>query len=171
MKRADGEGLRGHCAGFASRFVAYAADLGTITGVFMLSLAAADYAAKVVIGHTINWDRGSPYVGVAYSIWWFLYFAYSWAANGKTLGAALLGVRVVREDGARAEAWRAVLRAAVFPLSFLFFGLGFTGILFGRERRALHDVIAGTAVVYTWEARAARLRFLSRDVPSAPAGS
>jgi len=62
-----------------------------------------------------------------------------------------------------------VLRAAVFPLSFLFFGLGFTGILFGRERRALHDVLAGTAVVYTWEARAARLRFLSRD--SAPAGS
>jgi hypothetical protein len=26
-------------------------------------------------------------------------------------------------------------------------------------------------VVYTWEARAARLRFLSRDSPSAPAGS
>jgi hypothetical protein len=31
--------------------------------------------------------------------------------------------------------------------------------------------IAGTAVVYTWEARAARLRFLSRDSTSAPAGS
>jgi hypothetical protein len=37
------------------------------------------------------------------------------------------------------------------------------GILLGRDRRALHDVIAGTAVVYTWDARAARLGFLSRD--------
>jgi hypothetical protein len=26
----------------------------------------------------------------------------------------------------------------------------------------LHDVIAGTAVIYSWDARAARLRFLSR---------
>jgi uncharacterized RDD family membrane protein YckC len=32
-----------------------------------------------------------------------------------------------------------------------------------NRRRALHDVIAGTAVIYSWDARAARLRFLSRD--------
>jgi hypothetical protein len=32
------------------------------------------------------------------------------------------------------------------PLSFLFLGLGFTAILLGDRRRALHDVIAGTAV-------------------------
>ena len=44
----------------------------------------------------------------------------------------------------------------VFPLSFLVLCLGFIMILLGRERRALHDVIAGTAVVYGWDARAAR---------------
>ena len=44
------------------------------------------------------------------------------------------------------------------PLSFLFLGLGFAGILLGDRR----DVIAGTAVIYSWDARAARLRFLSR---------
>ena len=49
------------------------------------------------------------------------------------------------------------------PLSFLFLGLGFAGILLGDRRRALHDVIAGTAVIYSWDARAARLRFLSRE--------
>ena len=47
------------------------------------------------------------------------------------------------------------------PLSFLFLGLGFVGILLGNRRRALHDVIAGTTVIYSWDARAARL-FLSR---------
>jgi hypothetical protein len=50
----------------------------------------------------------------------------------------------------------------VFPVSFLLCGLGFLGIIVQRERRALHDLIAGTAVIYAWDARAARLRFLAR---------
>jgi uncharacterized RDD family membrane protein YckC len=57
---------------------------------------------------------------------------------------------------------QAVVPTLAFPLSFLLFGLGFLGIVLGGKRRALHDVIAGTAVVYSWDARAARLRFLSR---------
>jgi uncharacterized RDD family membrane protein YckC len=76
---------------------------------------------------------------------------------------ALLGVRVVRADGAIIDPWRGVLRALVFPLSFLLFGLGFLGILVQREHRALQDLIAGTAVIYSWDARAARLRFLVRE--------
>jgi hypothetical protein len=32
-----------------------------------------------------------------------------------------------------------------------------------REHRAVYDLIAGTAVVYAWDARAARLRFLARQ--------
>ena len=76
---------------------------------------------------------------------------------------AVLGLRVVRADGDGLDPWRGVVRALVFPLSFLFFGLGFLGILVQREHRALHDLIAGTAVVYAWDARAARLRFLARE--------
>ena len=64
------------------------------------------------------------------------------------------------------DPWRGVLRALVFPLSFLFFGLGFAGILVQREHRALHDLIAGTAVVYSWDARSAGLRFLTREPAS-----
>jgi len=56
-----------------------------------------------------------------------------------------------------------VVRALVFPLSFLLLGLGFLGILVQREHRALHDLIAGSAVIYAWDARAARLRFLARE--------
>jgi len=104
--------------------------------------------------------------------WLFIYFAYSWAASGKTFGMALLGVRVVQSDGADAGARRAAVRTLALPLSFLIFGLGFVGILLGRQRRALHDVIAGTVVVYSWDARAARLRFLARTTApeGAPAG-
>ena len=75
---------------------------------------------------------------------------------------AVLGLHVVRADGATLDPWRGFLRALVFPLSFLFFGLGFLGILVQREHRALHDLIAGSAVIYSWDARAARLRLLAR---------
>ncbi len=157
--------LQGHYAGFVSRFVAYVADVGVSTGVFTLALAAASYAASILTGDSIHWSRSNLWVAVAYFGWLFIYYAYSWAADGKTVGMALLGVRVVRADSGDAGIRRAVVRTLAFPLSFLLFGLGFAGILLGRDRRALHDVIAGTAVIYTWEARSARLRFLHRDGP------
>ncbi|HEX2323438.1 MAG TPA: hypothetical protein VHJ18_31070 [Streptosporangiaceae bacterium] len=59
-----------------------------------------------------------------------------------------------------------MLRTVAFPFSFMILGLGFAGILVGGQRRPLHDVIAGTAVIYAWDARAARLRFLSRPATS-----
>jgi uncharacterized RDD family membrane protein YckC len=162
----------GHYAGFVSRFVAYAADLGVISGVFGLTLAAISFAASLIAGHAINWDRNNLPAAIAYGCWSLVYFAYSWATTGKTFGMALLGVRVVSRKGDVAGPRRGVIRALVFPLSFLLFGLGFAGILLDDERRALHDLIADTAVVYTWDARAQRLRFLARDdiaqVPAQP---
>ena len=155
--------LQGKCAGFASRFTAFAVDVGVSLGVFMLALAAVSFAARVLTGTDITWHKGDIWVIIAYAAWAFLYFAYSWAASGRTAGMALFGVRVVRDDGTEVSGRRAVLRTLAFPLSFLFLGLGFTGILLGDRRRALHDVIAGTAVVYSWDAQAARLRFLSRS--------
>ncbi len=156
------ESLQGKYSGFASRFTAFAVDMGVSLGVFLLALAAISFAAKVLTGKDIAWHRGNIWVILAYAAWAFVYFAYSWAANGRTAGMALFGVRVVREDGTDASGRQAVVRTLALPLSFLLLGLGFAGILLGDRRRALHDVIAGTAVIYSWDAQAARLRFLSR---------
>jgi hypothetical protein len=84
---------------------------------------------------------------------------------------AVLGVQAVRADGRVLDPWRGALRALVLPLSFLLMGMGFLGILVQREHRALHDLIAGTAVIYAWDARAARLRFLARHADIGAAGS
>jgi uncharacterized RDD family membrane protein YckC len=154
---------QGHYAGAVSRFLAYAIDLAVSTGVFTLALAGISYVAQVVSGQQISWNRQDIVVTVLFVAWQFFYFGYSWAMSGRTAGMAVLGVRVVRADGSAIDPWRGVLRALVFPLSFLLFGLGFLDILVQRERRALHDLIAGTAVVYSWDARAARLRFLARE--------
>ena len=154
--------LQGHYAGAVSRFAAYATDIIASSFLFTIGLAASAFAVSIIATHPVNWNKSSPVVGVIYFGWLFIYFAYSWAAFGRTIGMALLGVRVVRANGAGVSGWRAVVRTLALPLSFLFFGLGFVPILFQRERRALHDFIAGTAVIYAWDARAARLRFLAR---------
>jgi uncharacterized RDD family membrane protein YckC len=165
-----------HYAGAVSRFAAYAVDLTATTAMFSLALAAISYGVHIVTGHEVTWNRSNIVVAVLFVAWQFVYFAYSWAVSGRTFGMALLGIRVVKADGTDLEPSRAIVRALVFPLSFLLCGLGFLGILVQREHRALHDLIAGSAVIYAWDARAARLRFLARQAeltsddytPSAP---
>jgi uncharacterized RDD family membrane protein YckC len=155
-------GFQGHYAGAVSRFAAYAIDVVLITGIYLLGLAGASFAATIITGHSVHWNRNSPLAIALFVAWAFAYFAYSWAADGRTPGMALLGLRVLRSSGARLSGRRAVARTLAFPLSFLVFGLGFALILVQRDRRALHDLIADTVVVYAWDARAARLRFLAR---------
>ncbi len=157
------QNLRGHYAGFASRFIAFVFDCVLSIAVFELALAAISFAASVLTGTSIHWNRGNLWVVIAFFAWEFLYYAYSWTVSGKTPGMMILGVQVVGQDGSHAGTKRGLVRTLAFPLSFLLLGLGFLGILLGRGRRALHDVIAGTAVVYDWDAREARLRSLARE--------
>jgi uncharacterized RDD family membrane protein YckC len=161
---------QGHYAGSVSRFLAFVIDLVVSAGLAALGLAATSLVAQVVTGHSVSWNRTNVVVAIIFAAWEFFYFGYSWAVSGRTFGMAVLGVRVVRADGHGLDPWRGVVRALVFPFSFLFFGLGFLGILVQREHRALHDLIAGTAVIYAWDARAARIRFLARDAEAGAGG-
>ncbi len=162
---------QGHYAGSVSRFVAFIIDAAVSAGLFALGLAAASLVVQVVTGHSVHWTRANIAVAIIFVAWEFFYFGYSWAASGRTFGMAVLGVRVVRADGAALDPWRGVVRSLAFPLSFLCLGLGFLGILVQREHRALHDLIAGSCVVYAWDARAARLRFLAREAEASRNGS
>ncbi len=161
------EGRQGHYAGAVSRLVAFAADVGASWGLFTLGAAALDFSIQLVTGGQFSLTKHPIPALVAIVIWEFLYFAYQWALSGKTIGMAVLGIRVVRTDGSPIGWKQAVVRTLTLPLSFLILGLGFLGILTNRDRHALHDRLAGTAVVYSWDARAARLRWLARQ-DSAP---
>jgi uncharacterized RDD family membrane protein YckC len=163
LSTGEAENLLGQHAGFASRFIAFVVDCVLSIGVFMLVLSAASFAASVLTGSSIHWSRANTWVVIAFFAWEFFYYAYFWTSSGKTPGMTLLGVQVVGQDGSSVGTKRGLLRTLAFPLSFLLLGLGFLGILLGDDRRALHDVIAGTAVVYCWNAREARLRSLARE--------
>jgi len=158
--------LRGHYAGFASRFSAFIFDCVLSIGIFLIVLSAASFTASVLTGSSIHWSRDNEWVVVGFFAWEFFYYAYFWTSSGKTPGMFLLGVQVVGDDGSGVGSKRGLVRTLAFPLSFILLGLGFLGILLGRDRRALHDVLAGTAVVYCWDAREARLRSLARQSTS-----
>ena len=154
---------QGQYAGSASRFAAYLTDLIASTVLYWLALQLVSFVVQTVTGSPVSWHRQNIVVLIIYIAWQFLYFGFQWAADGSTWGMALLGVQVVRADGTRLHPWQGWVRSLTFPLGFLTLGLGFLGILVQREHRALYDLIAGTTVVYAWDARAARFRYLARQ--------
>lgn len=157
------EGRQGHYAGGVTRLVAFAADVGASWGLFTLGAAAVAFSVQLVTGQKFSVTDHQVVSLVAAVVWEFLYFSYQWALSGRTIGMALLGVRVVDAGGSPIGARQAVIRTLTLPLSFLILGLGFVGILTNRHRQALHDRLARTVVVYSWDARAARLRWLARQ--------
>ncbi len=161
------EGRQGHYAGAVTRLVAFAADVGASWGLFTLGAAGLAFTVQLVTGNKFSLSSHQIISLVAATIWEFIYFTYQWALSGKTIGMALLGIRVVATDGSPIGARQAVLRTIFLPLSFILLGLGFVGILTNRDRHALHDRLASTAVVYSWDARAARLRWLAKQDSSA----
>ena len=148
--------------------MAFAADVGASWGLFTLGAAALGFAVQLVTGTSFSLGNHQLVSLIAVVIWEFIYFAYQWSLSGKTIGMALLGIRVVRTDGTPIGPRQAVIRTLTLPLSFLILGLGFLGILTNRDRHALHDRLAGTAVVYSWDARASRLRWLAKQDTAPP---
>jgi uncharacterized RDD family membrane protein YckC len=76
---------------------------------------------------------------------------------------AVFGLRVVTTQGGLISTRQAAVRTLILPVSIILLIVTFFCIVFQRERRALHDLAAGTVVVYAWDARAARLRWISRS--------
>lgn len=68
------------------------------------------------------------------------------ALEGQTIGKLIVAVRVVGLDGAPPAVGASVLRLIGSVASLLPFGLGFVMAGLRSDRRALHDLLAGTRV-------------------------
>ena len=77
------------------------------------------------------------------SIWW-LYFAWSWAERGQTVGMRAWRLVLTTEAGDGVGWARASLRFIAAGLSTAVVGLGFVWCLFDRDRRAWHDGLSRT---------------------------
>ena len=161
---------QGHYAGVASRGAAFAADVGALWLLYTLGVILVAAFWQLITGKTFNLGRHQAIEIAVLIVWWFVYFSYQWTLGGRTVGMALLGLQVVQKDGRPITGREAMLRALLLYFSFLFAVVAALFIVYQRERRTIHDLIAGTAVVYSWDARAAKWRWLSnRGVHSAVA--
>jgi uncharacterized RDD family membrane protein YckC len=135
-------------AGVVTRALAFSLDaLLLVTGVVaFLGLVA-------VIGAVLAWEPFSLFQWLAAAlitclpVLWLVFNAAMWTMLGRTPGKALFGLRVVRADGTPVRLGRAVVRALGYLLSAILL-LGFLWVLVDPDRKAWHDRIAGTAVVY-----------------------
>ena len=89
------------------------------------------------------------------------------AVAGQTIGKSLVGVRVVAAaDGERLTVGPALLRHLAYVLSLLPLGFGFWMAGLRRDKRALHDLIAGSRVEWAVPQR----RLVRRVIPPRPPG-
>ncbi len=162
--------VTGHYAGAVSRGAAALLDVGIVFGTFTLGVAGFNLLSKVFFGSTGDGQTGLVWV-VALASWAFLYVFVSHAVAGRTTGKGIVGLRVVSSEGAPLSVGSSLARTIALPLSVVPMGLGLVGIIFHKEHRALHDLIAKTAVVYDWGTREAELpaplsAFISRQAGS-----
>lgn len=163
--------VTGHYAGPATRAAGAALDVAIVLSLFAAGVAGFDLLTRVVVGVSVTTDLTGLASIAVLAVWAFLYMYVSLAVAGRTPGKGIIGLRVVNADGAPLAPRRALWRTLAFPLSAVLFGLGFALLLVQREHRALHDLIARTAVVYDWGGRTAELpgplsEFLARRAGS-----
>ncbi|NEE00603.1 RDD family protein [Phytoactinopolyspora halotolerans] len=149
--------VTGHYAGVVSRAAGAALDVAIVLATFTAGVAGVDVLSRMVVGASLARDDAGVLSTVALATWAFVYMYASLAIAGRTPGKGIVGLRVVMADGAVLTGRRALMRTLAFPLSVLPFGLGLVGIIVQREHRALHDLLAGTAVVYDWGGRVAEV--------------
>jgi uncharacterized RDD family membrane protein YckC len=149
--------ITGHYAGAVTRLAGFLVDSILYFGIFSAFTALVRYIAGLFVDVPASWGRGSPLWAIGLVLWAFLYSFATLDVAGRTPGMHLAGLRVLSRDGSPLTARQAFLHVIAFPLNFLLLGLGFLGIIFGGERRALHNVISGTVIVYDWGSRLAEL--------------
>ena len=153
------EVVRVRVAGFWRRLAAGAIDLLVLAPVFALLgllLAAifggrvprlrelgVDWAVELLLGRNPLALGGFGLCAIV----GILYFTLFHAVRGQTLGKQLLGLRVITKNGERPALWRSLGRTAAGLGSALLCSLGLIWIAFDREKRGLHDWLAGTWVV------------------------
>ena len=164
------DSLRGHPAGFVTRYVAFLLDILVVAIVSFLfitvlrvtldffgintllsSAAESRQVAQqtVVLNGVMRWLLTIAGGFLSFGV----YSIVAWLLVGKTVGKALMGLRVLGQDGRRLTFSQALIRALSYYVSGLALFIGFLWVLVDDRRQTWHDKLARTIVVYEWDAQ------------------
>lgn len=140
--------------GFFRRLGAFGLDLLVLVLLSSVMGTMAYIGYKVGLSahdRFISWNTAGPLVSLLTLAWVGLatiYFVVFHGMEGKTIGKWLLGLRVVGVDRRPISYRRALLRwIGAVGLGCASLGLAFLWILWQREKRGWHDLLARTWVI------------------------
>jgi uncharacterized RDD family membrane protein YckC len=145
--------LEGRTAGFVSRLIAFSIDVVIVVvtiGILTWVVGQIEVLFEEFLPRDLRLQQGFAFA-IPFIV--ALYFIGFWALTGSTIGKWVLGLRVVRADGSPPTTGRSAIRFVGYLISAIVFFLGFIWVLFDEERRAWHDDLAGTWVVYDFRRR------------------
>jgi uncharacterized RDD family membrane protein YckC len=148
-------------AGFWIRAVAFAIDLVVFIAVWV-SFGAM---AKIILGPGgDDVDSGHGAVLPFTLLFTAVYTIALHTLAGQTIGKSLVGVRVVAADGSLLTVGPSLLRYLAYFISLIPLGFGYLVAGLRRDKRAVHDLIAGSHV----ERLPRRRRVVRRPLPPRP---
>jgi uncharacterized RDD family membrane protein YckC len=138
-------------ATFWKRLAAYGLDavilaicgfmLALVITIFAVASSGAEAAKETIEQHDLLFNGIGALVGI------FYYVHFLSSPQQATPGKRIMGIYVIRKDGARLSPLFALGRYLAAALSALPLGFGFLMILWTKDRQGLHDMLCGTYVV------------------------
>jgi uncharacterized RDD family membrane protein YckC len=130
-----------------SRSVAAVIDLVLTIVAVLLGYVAVSAVLFALRPRSFTWpDLSAVGFGGIWAGVLVIYLTVGWSASGRTLGAQAMGLRVTHAGGGRLTggvAFARALVASIFPIGLLWCAID-------RRNRAVHDLLAGSTVVYDW---------------------
>ena len=134
-------------AGLATRLVAAGIDIGLL---FLLYSLASTFVASVIpfaFGSQLTLVGGITLGVLAFLVTGGILAAF-WALAGQTPGMRFLSIRLLHDGSTDISARTAIRRVGALLVSVIPLGLGYFAILRDPQRRAWHDRMTATEVVY-----------------------
>jgi uncharacterized RDD family membrane protein YckC len=132
--------------GLVTRAVAIVIDAVLINAAALGVSGAVLLVESIFASSTKHHSLAIAVGGVLFFVWVAGYFVMFWTTTGQTPGSRVMQIRVTRLDGTRLGPRRALVRLIWMVLSLPLFW-GYVPILFTARRRAVFDLVAGTAVI------------------------
>ncbi len=147
VRRRDREELETDQAGLATRLVAAGIDLGLLFVIYSLASGVLASVISFTFGRHLSLAAAVVLGGLGFLAACAIFSTF-WALVGQTPGMRFLSIRLTHHGSPDITLGLAIRRFMAVILSVIPFGLGFVAILRDPSRRAWHDRLTGTEVVY-----------------------
>lgn len=143
--------VTGHFVGPLGRVLATALDVvGAVASWTLITSTLAGLVTSFAGPEAVSGTAAGIAWAIGLALWIAGWFLLPLEVIGRTPAMSVLGMRVVTREGDVPRFRTLLLRSLVQAPAVLLLGVGYVTLLFDRRRRALHDIVAGTAVVWDW---------------------